>query len=542
MRGKRLKQLEDDSAWQNKFYKEITSRIDETIFSPMYSDATGRPNASVRQLVAMLILKEGNDWTDEQLMEACSFNLLVMRALGLVNLDDQAPCRATYYNFKVSMAVYEQRHGVNLLDKAFRALTNDQVLRYKVNGATIRMDTKLLHSNVAKMTRLQLALGVVAKFYKSLSQKDVGRLYRKDKELLGSIVSQSPEQYTFRLDKQSAARQLNRLGHLVAKLINIFSGQKTAEYELLCRLWQDHFELVKQDDDQDPTPRPKDMSKGKGTTIQSPHDPQATYRNKPGSKRQVITGYVSNIVDCCSTARELNLIVDVQTAVATTSDNKFFKPAIKRSRGVLANTIENVLSDGGYNSEANARLSTSQPGAFNWYITALQGAYGYYDFEQIQEDVYQVTDRRTGVVQITKRTEGGKYRIEQHNTVKPYRYLDQKTIDNYFRRQAIASYPDWVKGKRANGESTIHQLFCKLNGLKTKYRGLHKHHNYVLARSFWVNFRRISAYLIKSTETAMSIIRMKEPDITIHTNILFDYLRKQQDQNSIVINQIVNPG
>ncbi len=48
----------------------------------------------------MLILKEGFGWSDEQLFEAIHFNLLVRRALGLLNLTDEVPVESTYYLFK----------------------------------------------------------------------------------------------------------------------------------------------------------------------------------------------------------------------------------------------------------------------------------------------------------------------------------------------------------------------------------------------------------------------------------------------------------
>lgn len=46
------------------------------------------PNASIRVLVGMMSLKEGQGWSDEQLFEQCRYNLLVRSALGVMNLTD----------------------------------------------------------------------------------------------------------------------------------------------------------------------------------------------------------------------------------------------------------------------------------------------------------------------------------------------------------------------------------------------------------------------------------------------------------------------
>ena len=67
----------------------------------LFDEESGRPNAPIRLLVAMLILKEGFGWSDEQLFEAVHFNLLVRRALGLLNLTDEVPVESTYYLFNL---------------------------------------------------------------------------------------------------------------------------------------------------------------------------------------------------------------------------------------------------------------------------------------------------------------------------------------------------------------------------------------------------------------------------------------------------------
>lgn len=501
---KKRKQLEDPQGWQNVFHQEITSRIPEALFSVLFSEDNGRPNAPIRQLIGMLILKEGNDWTDEQLFEACSYNILVLRALGLTNLSDEAPCGATYYNFKESLLLHEKATGDNLLDKAFACMTKDQVLRYKVSSTNIRMDSKLLHSNVAKTTRLQMALGVIAKFYKSLNDDEKTKLNIEQTTLVNSIVNKTPEQYTYRLNKTTAAERLELLGSLLYKLVTLYKDLTSPEYKLISRLWNDHFELIKQEEDSEEHPHPKNMKNKGGGTLQSAHDPDATYRNKPGAKKQIITGFVSNIVDTCNQKEKekqdeatspLNLITAAQTEAASTSDDKFFIPSIEQTTAVLDDDIVNVLTDGAYNSQTNEQRSGKEGQSFNWFPTALQGIETDYDFELLTDGHYKVTDRRSGVVQISKRTPKGKVRIDQHHGKAKYHYFEQSTIINYFRRKAIDNYPEWVQGLRANGEATIHQVFCKLNGIKTKYRGLFKHHCYVLARCFWVNFKRINAFL-----------------------------------------------
>ena len=106
--------LDSEKAWYNIFFREVTSQINESVFSVLYSKM-GRSNAPIRQLIGMMVLKDGNGWPDEQLFDESKLNLGVMRALGLQNLDDMPPSKSTYYDFKSKLLRHEEQRGVSLL-------------------------------------------------------------------------------------------------------------------------------------------------------------------------------------------------------------------------------------------------------------------------------------------------------------------------------------------------------------------------------------------------------------------------------------------
>ena len=87
----------------------------------------GAPNASVRILVAMSILKEGFGCSDEDLFEKCEFDLLARKALGLEPLDDKLPSLDIYYLFGRRLADYEQKIGVNLRDGRIMIMLNPKL-------------------------------------------------------------------------------------------------------------------------------------------------------------------------------------------------------------------------------------------------------------------------------------------------------------------------------------------------------------------------------------------------------------------------------
>ena len=79
------KKYSDPNSWHNQFYSLVTTKIDEEIFKPLFPEGkkSGRPNASIRILVAMSVLKEGFGCSDEDLFEKCEFDLLTRKALGM---------------------------------------------------------------------------------------------------------------------------------------------------------------------------------------------------------------------------------------------------------------------------------------------------------------------------------------------------------------------------------------------------------------------------------------------------------------------------
>jgi len=105
---RKQKLLDDPTGWHNVFYQQVYRNIEEAIFKPLYCLDNGRSNSSVKVLLAMMILKEGFGWSDKQLFEQCSFNILVMAALGFRNADQDIPAESTYYKFRSAFLSYKE--------------------------------------------------------------------------------------------------------------------------------------------------------------------------------------------------------------------------------------------------------------------------------------------------------------------------------------------------------------------------------------------------------------------------------------------------
>ncbi|MEM0940743.1 MAG: transposase, partial [Bacteroidota bacterium] len=81
--GKSLNLYEDDYGRHKLFFKQVTGRIDESIFKPLFTSSTGSPHAPIRIMIAMMVLKEAQGYSDAKLFEDCRFTILTRSALGL---------------------------------------------------------------------------------------------------------------------------------------------------------------------------------------------------------------------------------------------------------------------------------------------------------------------------------------------------------------------------------------------------------------------------------------------------------------------------
>lgn len=311
---------EENGSWHNLFKTQVTLRIEESLFQSLYSKETGSPNASVRVMVSMMILKEANRWSDSQLFEQCRFNLLVRRALGLINMDDPIPTESTYYLFRKRIVEHERQGNPNLLEETFTAVTKGQAKDFQVSGRSIRMDSKLLGSNIAWLSRYELVHETLRLFCsKTDFTKLEGTLSPSELELVKSLLAEKGNKVVYRCSGEEVRIRLIDLGMLAYKLLGVFEGSSQDHYGTLSRLFEEQFEVGEQR-----TVVPKSKESIAADSIQSPHDTDCNYRNKDGNQ---VKGYSVNLTESCD-KEGLNLISGVEVKKSDAADNGFLEKLV----------------------------------------------------------------------------------------------------------------------------------------------------------------------------------------------------------------------
>jgi len=330
-----------EQSWAGTFYREFFCRIDEDKFSVLYSAQPSRPNIPVNVLVGLEAIKAGFGWSDEELYEAFLYNLQVRYALGYDRLGDGEFEIRTLYYFRQRLSEYNLQQGLNLLEKAFEHITDQQIVELKIRTGHQRMDSTQIASSILDASRLHLLVEGIQRLHRLLKPEDQERL----RTWFAAFMQDTAGHYAYRV-KGKVARQehLEKIGQtlfaVLAEMQPVY--EKHAVYAVVERLFKEHFHVSQG------AVRSKENQELPAGSLQSLDDLEATYRTKG---TQHYKGYVANLAETCDPENELQLITKVQVASNNVADSQLLKEALPNLKA--RTQLETLITDGAYPSETN---------------------------------------------------------------------------------------------------------------------------------------------------------------------------------------------
>lgn len=335
------------TSWAGVFYREFFCRLDEKPFAVLYSNLPSRPNVPVNVLVGLEYLKAGNGWTDQEMHEAFLYNMQVRFALGYDEfVKGDFELRTPYY-FRERLSRYMQETGINLLEKAFEKVTDQQIMAYHLKTGKQRMDSTQIASNIRSMSQLQLLVEVLQRVYRILTGEDQGHYA----EEFAPFLQGHAGQYVYHIKGQDTSEHLQRIGELMARLLVELQPSYAQDlvYQMFMRVFGEHFwmeeKVLKFKLD-------KELS---ASSLQSPDDLEATFRKK---NKKSFRGYVANLTETCDPKNDLQLVTKVQVASNHTEDAKMLVEALPNLKE--RTELDTLYTDGGYGSpDADKILQTN---------------------------------------------------------------------------------------------------------------------------------------------------------------------------------------
>ena len=328
-----------DTSWSGVFYREFFSRLDESPFAVLYADCPSRPNITINVLVGLEHLKAGNGWSDEEMLDEFGYDVQVRYALGYRQLGEGDFDERTLYYFRERLSRYMQETGINLLDQAFKQVTDEQIKAFHLKTGKQRMDSTQIASNIREIGRLQLLVEVLQRVHRMLCEAD--QAY--DTEEFAPYIQGHAGQYVYHLKGQDTAEHLQKIGELMQRLLAELRPSYAQEpvYQVLERVFGEHFRVEEQ------AVKTKIAQELSASSLQSPDDLEATYREKSKKSYQ---GYVANLTETCDPDNPLQLITKVQVASNHMEDAALLieaLPDLKERTG-----LDILYTDGGYGSPA----------------------------------------------------------------------------------------------------------------------------------------------------------------------------------------------
>jgi hypothetical protein len=483
------------------FYKEVFCRIPENVFADLYSDSSAtRPNTPVNVLVGALILQHANDWTFAELMDRVDFDLKVRAALGLWSLDQESFSRATLFNFLVRLRDDMVATGRDRFETVFDGLTDEQRKRFELNSSVQRCDSTQMGSNIRDYTRIELLVEVVLRMWRVL---DETHKEEHEKRFAPYVDAKTSSQFFYRLRKSDIGHTLEQLGQLYGWMVeSLKAGYGSTEiYRIVCRVFAEQFTRV----EEKITVRAAEEIRS--DSLQSPDDPEATYREKDGED---FHGFVLHATETADPQNKLQLIVDVAVVPNNQDDSRILHDRLPGMHEKTPDLCE-LHSDAAYPSEDNDRLQ-SELGILT-VQTAIRGrvAQAPFQIDRDEAGLLQVSCAAGHVVTGGPAVKHLKAEFAAMNCAGcPFAavctaqrrahggrtfYFTEADVVKQARHRRIQTLPEERRTLRANVEATMKEFKAPCRNGKLRTRGRWGVSRYGFLRAMGINFGRIYRHL-----------------------------------------------
>ncbi len=337
-----------EKTWAIVFRDRVLPLIDEGAFAGMYCPDNGAPNKSVQHLVALHLLKDECDLTDEEVIENFDWNVLWQVALD-VDPNEAHTCRKTLHNFRER--VMANKKGREL----FNQITDGVARLGNIDFGKQRTDSTHIVSNMMMLNRLGLFVKTIEQF--------LSKLERIDRKLLDGLPNRFFERYIDRrgyfADSKSsqAMRRIEACAKDLWYLVDRFRGDSkisaTKQYKHMARLFKEQCKVVDGEGAEEERVALKEAKSAKPedkiptNSMQSPSDEDATYGHKG-------KGYEAQLSETCSKDNPFQVITDVAVSDSCGSDQNETIPIIERLEEAGRKPREQYV-DSGYVSVDNIK-------------------------------------------------------------------------------------------------------------------------------------------------------------------------------------------
>lgn len=334
------------SRWQGLFRDVLLRLMPAEELAEQFHPELGRPTKELYSVAGLIFLKEFNDWTEEEAVEAYCFRLDVQYALNVARGDAELSLRTLERYIKLF-------RELGLASQVFDEVTRALIEYLEVDLSQQRLDSTHVYSNMAMYGRTSLMVKALQRVLTQVRRHPRERYEALPAHLRERYAPNSPSSPFGWARAKNTAEQRRRLRQQVAEdmyfVLQFYDGEEAITnkdtYKQLLRVFEEHCEVI----EEAVQVRPHSDSRA----LQSVSDLDATYDGHKGR------GYQAQLCETCSENNEVQLITDVLPQTAADSDSAALPEVVERLQDSGRKPNE-VLADTAYGSDENVQHCAAQ--------------------------------------------------------------------------------------------------------------------------------------------------------------------------------------
>jgi len=300
------------SDWCYTYRDRIFPLIDEEKFKHLYSESEGRPNASIKKMVSLLIFMgmEKLTWraVEFQFPRRLDWLIATGTEIGKARID-----HTTLFYF------YQRLESDDTARELFTGLTDEFI---KSCGASLkkqRTDSFFIHGWLKLLSRYGLFTETARKFLQVLRKQKPG-LYKN----IAGQLSRNYLDKEFDLaenDKKHAQKRICLVAKDLYRIITAFENHRQIThyetFKILYRVFTEHCEVKANPDEEEPEIVIKE--KPDPGSVCSPHNTDVRCARK---YNQLITGDKAFVTETCDPENKTQFVTDADVVKSTEHDSK----------------------------------------------------------------------------------------------------------------------------------------------------------------------------------------------------------------------------
>lgn len=326
------------AGWWHLFRHTILELMPVEALEKHFHPAIGRPTKELYSMAGLLLVKEFNNWTEEEAVDAYMFHAAIQYALNLPPAQQSLSLR--------TLERYVRLFRENdLAARVMHDVTTRLVEVLELDISRQRLDSTHINSDMAVFGGTRL-MGVAIKRFLTQVKRHEPEEYAALPEAIRERYSPSAQRMFADVPKGERTRLRQQVAEDLHWLIERFSDdgrfKNRSTYKMLVRVFEERCEVVEEK---------VEIKKGiGGDVLQNTSDPEATYDGHKGA------GYQAQLTETCSDENDVQLITSAIVQTAVDSDHESLEAVLEdlEEKGLLPDELE---ADTSYGRDENIQAA-----------------------------------------------------------------------------------------------------------------------------------------------------------------------------------------